>query len=351
MLPILREIYRNPPEIPHDPPIIDTVLRCLYDLAPEEGRRLILDELRRSETRLRLATLAMLPDRTLPEMDSVLLSNLIAGRYNGTLILRYATGKIVKQVESAYQRRNLELDRQNLPQCTDPLVYYFLKFDPEFGERELRRNLSAVGGYPACYDIGFQFTHLGAWAMSPVLERLAIEFLSSPSVPIKRGAAEVLGKHGSPAAEEPLWHTMEFFRSWWKGREALLKEGPGLEGAQFEYTLCNALAKSDGWVLDHAKLQRLHSLCSGGGCREQTSRWLAEASSPIRIAAFTGFRFEIGQYEAMSVEQLRRKLAQYPGSATFKQAILPNEANIAGQKEAREALEAAVRDTGHTFVR
>jgi hypothetical protein len=93
-----------------------------------------------------------------------------------------------------------------------PLVFYFLQHDPTFGERELRQNLSTSGG--------FQFLDLGRYAMSSVLERLAIEYLASPSVPVKRGAAEVLGKYGSVAAKEPLWKTMEYFRSWWKGRES-----------------------------------------------------------------------------------------------------------------------------------
>jgi len=350
MLPILREIYRNLSEPRMYPLLSDVAVRCLYDLAPEEGRRLILDEIRSSSSRLLFATLAMLPDRTLPEMDALFLSRLEAGEFTSTLILRYASGDIVKQVEAAYLKRNHELERQKLPRCTDPLVYYFLRFDPEFGGRELRRNLSPAG-YPGCFDIGVQMRLLGEWAMSPGLERLAIEFLASPLVPVKKGAAEVLGLYGSPAAEEPLWQTMEFFRSWWKGREEMLKQPAGQEGAQLELSLSTALAKADAWVLDEMQLQRLHSLCSSQWCKQETSEWLSEAASPVRVRASAGFQFKIGQYQATSVEQLRRKLAQYASGATFKEAIFPNEAKIAGQKEARDALEAAVRDTGHTFVR
>jgi hypothetical protein len=166
----------------------------------------------------------MLPDRTLPEMDDVFTASLQSGRYDDRPILRYATGNIVQQAEAAYLRRNQELGRQNLDQCCAPLAFYFLKYDPVFGESVLRHNLSNPGGPPARYDIGFQFLSLGAWAMSPALERLAIEFLSSSSVPVKKGAADVLGKYGSASAEEPLWHTMEFFHNWWQGREAQLKE-------------------------------------------------------------------------------------------------------------------------------
>lgn len=72
--------------------------------------------------------------------------------------------------------------------------------------------------------------------MSPALEHLAIEFLSSSSVPIKKGAAETPGKYGSAYAKEPLWHTMEVFRSWWKGCEEELDQPVGLEGRGFERT-------------------------------------------------------------------------------------------------------------------
>src|SRR5260370_33980594 len=106
--------------------------------------------------------------------------------------------------------------------------------------------------------------------MSLALERLMIEYLASPSVPIKRGAAEVLGKYGSVAAKEPLWKTMEYFRSWWKGREEQLKEPLGREGMQLEQALRIALAQADDWVLQEDDLNRLLGLCSSERCKERS---------------------------------------------------------------------------------
>ena len=79
---------------------------------------------------------------------------------------------------------------------------------------------------------------------------------------MKRGAAEVLGKYGSGAAEKPLWDAMEYFRGWWKGREEELKEKIGQESVQFERALRIALAQADGWVLQEPELNRLLALCS-----------------------------------------------------------------------------------------
>jgi hypothetical protein len=275
MIPLLRDLYANPPSPRIDPPIEDIALRRLYNLAPDEARQILLAEIRHPTKNLQWSTLAMLPDRALPELNDRLAARAEAHDLDERLILRYATGDIVERVKRAYLQRNADLDRQKLPHCMSPLVFYFLKYDPAFGERELRGNLSAAGGWPACYDIGFQFLELGRYAMSPALERLAIEYLASPAVPIKRGAAEVLGKYGSAAAKEPLWKTMEYFRSWWNGRERQLPmDSAGQENLQLERALRIALAQADAWVLTEAELNRLLGLCSSEWCRQEVTEWL-----------------------------------------------------------------------------
>ena len=185
ILPALRDLIAHPPPGPTTPSIQSVALRRLYELSPDEGRKIIVDEIGQPTKRLPFATLAMLPDATLPELNEVL-----AQRFDARLILRYATGEIVKRVESQYLAQNAEIKRQNLPQaCAAPLAFYFLKYDQPFGERALREDFARAGAYPACYDIGFQFQDLGRWAYSPALERLAIESLTSPNVAVKRGAA------------------------------------------------------------------------------------------------------------------------------------------------------------------
>ena len=237
LLPILREIYANPLE---PQAARDMAVRRIYELAPDEGRRIILAQLAQPYSSLSLSTLELLPDRSLPELNDMLASRAEAGQIEDALILRYATGDIVRRVEQAYLKRNADFDRQKLPHCGGALIYYFLKQDPSFGERELRGDMDKPGAFPVCYDIGFQFQSLDRNAYSPALERLAIEFLTSNKVPVKRGAAEVLGKYGSPAAEKPLWDTLEYFHSWWKGRERELDDANGQESIQFERKIWDA---------------------------------------------------------------------------------------------------------------
>jgi hypothetical protein len=325
--------------------------RRIYELAPEEGRRIILSQLSRPDSYLSLATLEMLPDRSLPELNDLLANRLEAGRSQDALILRYATGDIVQRVEQAYLKRNEEFDRQKLPHCGGPLIYYFLQHDPAFGERELRNDMDKPAGFPACYDIGFQFQSLDRNAYSPALERLAIEFLGSPKVPVKRGAAEVLGKYGSPAAQKPLWDTLEYFRSWWKGREEQLDELDGREGIQFERALRIALAQADAWTLDREGLNRLLGLCSSNWCKQEVSEWLSHATSPVAILVMPGsegFRATIAQYDTHSEEQMRRKVQQFPAGTVFRVMPLPFGDNR--DRAQIEQAEQIVRSAGYTLA-
>jgi hypothetical protein len=262
ILPVLRDLIANRQTQ-------DVALRRLNELAPQEARKIILDEIREPKQYLSFATLSMLPDASLPELNEVL-----AERGDALLTLRYATGDIVKQVEEKYSARRAEVAKQNLPDCAGPLVFFFLKYDPSFGEGVLRAEFARSGAPPACYDVGFQFHGLGKWAYSPALEKLAIESLTSDKVPVKRGAAEVLGKYGTAAAEKPLWETMEYFREWWKGREDQLKEKTGEESMQLERTLRIALAQADSWRLEESDLRRLLNLCSSDWCRQEVTDWI-----------------------------------------------------------------------------
>ncbi len=69
MLPALREIYERTQEPRPSPALADLAVRRIYDLAPDEGRRIILSQLAQPNSRLTLETLQLLPDRSLPELN------------------------------------------------------------------------------------------------------------------------------------------------------------------------------------------------------------------------------------------------------------------------------------------
>src|SRR5258708_37376740 len=98
MAPVLREIYARSAEPRTD--LESLALRRLNELAPDEGREIILAEIRRPTRHLRYGTLAVLPDESLPQDESFLADQIEHGEGNEALILRYATGSIVQRVKN-----------------------------------------------------------------------------------------------------------------------------------------------------------------------------------------------------------------------------------------------------------
>ena len=71
MLPIYLDVYRNTKWSPHGSTssLLDGALTRIYQLDPEQGRKLILDEIQRSQPRVSLKCLDLLPDPELPGVD------------------------------------------------------------------------------------------------------------------------------------------------------------------------------------------------------------------------------------------------------------------------------------------
>src|SRR5262249_50762277 len=78
-LPVIRRILRNKSanDLSYESKDLrGMALRRLYELAPDEGRRLIIEELRRPSPRVGWTTRKLLQDETLPELQETLVENL-----------------------------------------------------------------------------------------------------------------------------------------------------------------------------------------------------------------------------------------------------------------------------------
>ena len=79
MLPVIRRILNDKPaddQSYESRELRGLAIQRLYELAPDEGRRLIIEELRRPSPKVRPTTLELLPDETLPELEETLVENL-----------------------------------------------------------------------------------------------------------------------------------------------------------------------------------------------------------------------------------------------------------------------------------
>src|SRR5262249_19153326 len=215
MLPVIRRILNDKPANDRSyesRELRGLALRRLYDLAPDEGRRLIIEELRRPSPGVGWPTLKLLPDETLPELEETLVENLkkaLSGAGGNAdllsmLIERYATASVAPQVRDIYG------DKGGKWACfiQSALLAYFLRVDAPTGIELAKQALDARGTeYSHCYTA--LLSDLSKLRMAPGLEALAIEHLDDPDPEVVINAASALGQYGSTDAEKPLWARLE----------------------------------------------------------------------------------------------------------------------------------------------
>ncbi len=321
MLPILRQIYEHPPQIMARD-LCTIALRRIYDLSPEEGRKLILAEIQRPTPRVSTQTLRMLPEQTLPELDNVLAENL--EKEDGDkfvisdLIERYASPSILPRVRLFMEEKlgRWACDIQS------SLLAYSLRSDPSSGGDLLRRAMQ-LRKDTGCYrgllrDVAKRHSNAE-------LEQAAIEFLDDPDLEVVIDAVMMLGQYGSAAAEDALWRRLEEWREQWAGRshELLAAQDDAMRRqGGLEFALRTAISHSPAWLADARKLERLKQLCVTEEERRQVDNWKTLWTGEIRISyspnADRWGSAMVAQYESQSLAAMKEKLLQFPKGTTFR---------------------------------
>ncbi len=322
MLPVLRQLYNNPPPGPNEQ-FVALVLKRIAELAPPEGRALVLKEMQRQHPRLDLRFVHLLPDKEIPELDEPLAANLEAS--NGEdmtiveLIGRYATTAIFPRVLA------MEEDRVGKMPCEAQAAFlaYAFKADAVTGAQMLEKALAARKA-TGCYTL--MLGEVSLRRNAPEVEQSAITDLDDPDPEVAASAAVALGRYGSPSAEQPLWDRLRKWHLAWAGRAAELPNGTGsalTNGLQtaLETALVNALATAQSWYAGPEKLQRVRALCVSQWARGQVDNMLNTLSSTplIGVNAFGDGRFggTVYQYQMDSINALEEKLAQLPRGTMF----------------------------------
>lgn len=259
MIPVLRRICDEASSL------LGEAIRRLYELDPVQGRGLLLDEMRRSYPRVPYSILTILPDRTLPDLDPALIENLersprkAAQRETGELIARYATPGILERVQAFYAQR--------VPACEPPLLAYFLRVAPAYGE-QLLRQIVAERRPDATWCWAVILGETARYYVSPEWEKVAVDALQDPSVQIKIDAAQALGRYGSPAAAPPLWEAFRYWHDWWKTRPLEINQ----ENRRLEGIYLRALSDANNWIASGEDFSRLRDLCLTAACRQQAEQ-------------------------------------------------------------------------------
>ncbi len=141
-------------------------------------------------------------------------------------------------------------------------------------------------------------------------------YLMQGMVPLKRAAAESLGRLGSPAAAEPLRDALRYFHAYWNGKETELAQNR--EGVFLEMDLRN---RGRHWVATDADLRTIESLCISQQCKVETAEDLRARQEPLRIDANSqlgAVHGRVAQYYGIeSMEALEEKLGQFPRGTRF----------------------------------
>ena len=276
MAPVLRQIYKTAPQSRYpENPLFASAVERLYELDTNRTRLLLLEEMKRPEPRLPYRTLAMLPDTVLPELDATLLDHL---RHNGgrpaeELIARYSTKAILIPVKEFYAQRDAEMRSRvttnpNIaaPACEPPLVAYFLRVDPDWGEKVLRQALAERSYAMGRCWLGI-IGQTAVYYSGPAWEKVAIDALQDGSVPVKIDAVKSICRYGSPAAKPALFDSFRYWHDWWANRGE-----QNDESRRLEQTFVEATTRPRNWTPTDSDLDIVRDLCLTEGCKSQVPK-------------------------------------------------------------------------------
>lgn len=289
-------------------------LRDLYATDPARAQARIVAEMAKPRTWLDSPQLDLLPVSAARFTDDELIAALGAGGWNPqlrlTALAKYASPKALPRIQAIYEAQQ--------DSCQPELMAYFVRVEPEYADRVFHSHPWDVHvPAPPCTRKYFERTP--QIAMGPVLERYMAAYLMQGDVPLKKLAAQSLGRYGSAAAAGPLWDTFRYFHEYWKGKQAELERNG--EGVYLEIELRNAIARGRHWLATESDLRTIESLCISERCVEDTRQDLGAWQRPVRISVEGqpgSIRGDLAQYrEIQSVEAIEEKMGQFPKGTEF----------------------------------
>jgi hypothetical protein len=326
------------------------MLKRIYEADPSIGRQIILGEIAAELPRADIEALRLLPDATLPEMDSVFSKQLPEvyensdwDEYNAKLgvIERYATVATLPAMKMLYLH-----DPDDRNQYHDTLFFsYFLRTDQAFGkqlmEAELRRphsNCSIV-----------VFTEMAGIRHQPELRELAKEHLDNPDKCIAEDAAYSFVWMGNKGVEDLLWRHLEAWHKEWAGKSGPI---PYPEQA-YEDGLAEALLFGNGSCEPRDTVERLRPLYIKGQSVDGNISF-PPWHDPVRIevASYADgpLLFSVDScFGRINVAQLEAAIPGFPAQTEFEWHGSANPGLQSVIEPARIAIERIIKQQGMSF--
>ncbi len=344
MLPLLKKVEKKESDDMQSKLASAAALKRWYEMAPDEARPVVIQEIVRPKPRFSARTLGILPDKELPEADQPLVEHLTpssdfwASSNSASLIHRYATRaaepKVIAFLDPEVGKLACAIQA--------PLLAYVLKYDPEVARPLLERAVEARGkekGFTACNHA--LLTDVGTLQSNNVLQEIAIKSLDDSDPEVVGDAASYLKQFGSASAENVLWTRMVAWSERWKGHEKDLQSVPGENmSAMYESAagshLVEALGAGHGWLPDEAKLGRLIGLSVTASQKQEAEQFLKAWQTrpwPITFMPVVG-QVHIAQFQETSIESAKDKLLQFPPGSAFEWILFGQE----GEQKAFEEM-------------
>lgn len=279
MVAALRELYSksygqlSPGGLPDSPG--DPALRRLYELAPDEGRPLVLEEIRTGEHGVSARTLAILPDSELPQLDSATRARYASPHGadgaamlgdRGTtawLIARYGSVALMPFVRDAIDRPLCGCDVEAA------LIVYLLKHDPAPAMRRLEPGLDRTAS-GSCVAPPLSLIASRYWDSRT--EAVATAYLMNGTVTVVMAGVEALRSNGSIGAKQSLFDRLARWSAEWRGRDTELAEMQSSRSAtpaDIEPAIVNALFHNVQFKVSIEDAENIRRLCVTDGCRTQ----------------------------------------------------------------------------------
>jgi hypothetical protein len=299
-------------EAPHE------ALQSLYALDPARAQARIVTELSKERTWLDAPQLDLLPASVARIGDDTLIEALAAAQRGGgwniplrmKALAKYASRDALPRIRAIYESQG--------DPCQPELIAYFVRVDPAYADRVFHSHPWDIHVEPPRCTLQY-FERTPQIAMGPGLERYMAAYLMQGQVPLKRAAAQSLGRFGSPAAAGPLWDAFRYFHDYWKGKQEELEQNR--DGVFLEVDLRDAIARGRNWLATEADLRTIESLCISERCVNETRQDLLSWQRPLKIEVYGelgGIRGHVTQYHNIaSIGVLEEKLGQFPKETPF----------------------------------
>jgi len=349
MLPILKEFVSGPaPPFRTEPALArDAALKHIFDLNPDEGRALILRDLRDPRAQ---PSISLVPLLSAEELRPIVREATARIEKNDARELDYHLLELFGDQSALGEVERVFTDHTGQWAC-DPqgaMLRYFLSMDPEYGTKMVQASLTArkVTG---CYRMLLQ----GLAKSLPKVEQVAISALDDEDLEVANDAALALGRWGTAKAEPALWARLHRFHDQWKDREGELRvmpdyNSPIAHATALEGTLVNSIATGTNWICGSEKLERLRALASPRQ-QMQISEWSKQwerGEALILPNWYPEDRLSFGvlQYSNLDEEQFRAKMSQMPkGTKLQFQIWKPGQISPPVSMEKQEAAFQALR--------